>query len=449
MSFIWNKNINEDTYEFPDIIFSFNEQTNEKFSSEQERNIKSIKRINNALKKEYERRLKREKDLFIKIDETIDFINIYKKSKKIDISFDNELKTVFSIAKAELSQLTYEDAKEIYNKYKNTLINENDDEFLMIIKKEIIDAKEDIDKISYIHDKLEFYNVLNAIKYIRTSNKKLYKEVKRKWIDKELLLKLHTLLTNNMDELFLDKNIKHYSPYFTWRIRDRNNIQVWWFLVKNCNLIEEKIKEINKLSLEVKDFSDIWNIHWEMYITHIFSNGNKRVSRCVEMILIRLYFPQLDNFPLSSGYFFNNNIYLWILCDMLIRKNNIKWWKLWHQWFLIISIIEFIHEIFKIELDNLLLENNLKEFINNIPYQNIFRKEYFVSNKYSFIEFEKKMLEKEIISKYNIWYIINNEKINKELKQSIQLIRSLFLLIWVNQSYIFWEKKIFYFISND
>lgn len=416
----------------------------------EENNRKNTYDIEAFRKEELERRLKRQDEIFVRVDELIDFVNDYKKSKKMWFSLENELKTVFAIAKAERSKLTYEDARKIYNKYKETSIEKND-EFLAIIKKEIEDAKSDIEKISYAHDKLEFYNVLNAIKFIRTSNKKLYNEVKENWVTKELLLKLHSLLTKNMDELFLGKNLKHYSPYFSWQIRSKNNIRVWWWKVRDFNLIEAKINEINKLSLDVKDFYDIWNIHGVMYMTHIFSNGNKRVSRCIEIILIRLYFPKLDIFPLSTGYFFNNNAYLSTLCYILIAEEDISRWKQWHQWFFIVWLLEFLYEIFKIELDDFLLKNDLWEFVWNIPYQNVFRKENFEWKNISFEEFVSKMMEKWLIVEYKIpnRFIINREKISKNFQKSIFLIDAFVQLIYVSTIDLFWENRYFNRIKNN
>lgn len=434
----------------------------------EENNRKNNYDLEGFLQRELDRRLKRQDEIFVRVDELIDFVNDYKKSKKMWFSLENELKTVFAIAKAERSKLTYEDAKKIYDKHKETSIEESD-EFLTIIKKEIEDAKSDIKKISYAHDKLEFYNVLNAIKFIRTDNKELYKEVKENWVTKELLLKLHSLLTKNMDELFLDKNLKHYSPYFSWQIRSKNNIRVWWWKVRDFNLIEAKINEINKLSLDVKDFYDIWNIHGEMYIAHIFSNGNKRVSRCIEIILIRLYFQKLDIFPLSTGYFFNNNAYLSTLCHILIAEEDIRRWKQWHQWFFIVWLLEFLYEIFKIELDDFLLENNLGEFIWNIPYQNVFRKWNFEWKNVSFEEFVSKMTEKWLIVDASFvpdkslvnkmmgkWlilenknrFILNKEKISKNFQKSIFFIEIFVQLIDVSLTDLFWENRCFYYIKS-
>lgn len=152
----------------------------------------------------------------------------------------------------------------------------------------------------------------------------MYNRVKKDGITNDLLLELHVMLTDSLDELFLNKWVKHYSPYFQWTFRDKDNVVVGWMRPGRASDIPNVLDDINKRSKEVKTIEDIFWIHKDMYRAHLFYNGNKRICRCVEIILNNRY-GFLKYLPLSVWNYFNHDKYLSALVWYCFRNDNYYW----------------------------------------------------------------------------------------------------------------------------
>lgn len=236
----------------------------------------------------------------------------------------------------------------------------------------------------------------------------LYNRVKKDGITSELLLELHLMLTDNLDELFLNKWVKHYSPYFQWTFRNKDNVAVGWMRPGRASNIPNVLADINKRSKEVKTIEDIFSIHQDMYRAHLFFNGNKRICRCVEIIINNQY-KFLKNIPFSIGNYFNHDKYLSALVWYCFRNYNYYWFAKYSYSLLLVVFVEKLYNVIISEIrkrwynwNGILTEDILNTFfskesknsyksINKIIF--LYRKafHYFFMSNSSLIE-EKKYL---------------------------------------------------------
>lgn len=281
----------------------------------------------------------------------------------------------YAISKAEMSQLTEEEALAIFNKnYTNYLLDEDSERFI----NEFIDEyntltnsnswyNNNIAKITKLHDKLEYNNIVNAMKYIDIDkNVDLRNYVLNYGITKELLIKLHHILTYRMDELFLNQGIHYYSPYISWQIREWDHIKVWSVSVWLAQDIDDKIELIRQKSLNIKNIFDIFEIHWIMYEAHIFNNGNKRISRIIESLLIKIY-NFAPSIPISYGYYIYNDHYIDKLVSLVLDKKDFKSWADFAYASSLLASLEILLKILEWIMHELLIEKKLDHLSNWIP----------------------------------------------------------------------------------
>jgi hypothetical protein len=112
----------------------------------------------------------------------------------------SELYSSFSISKAEDSTLTLEEAVEIQK-------NNMNDKYCLEIK-EAVKKLRRIDteygtKTKKLYNKLEFYNILRTYKYAVSDE--FVEKISKTGLTIEILSHLHSLLTEGLDEIFLDK----------------------------------------------------------------------------------------------------------------------------------------------------------------------------------------------------------------------------------------------------
>lgn len=281
--------------------------------------------------------LEKESELLKKADKYLGILN--KEYPELQLLANDEFEVTFALTKAEFSELTREEARYIYDNYKDTTLS----------AKEFFNTTSNEEGIQKQHDKVEYFNILKTIRYIRKDNRKLYNRVKKDGITSELLLELHVMLTDSLDELFLNKWVKHYSPYFQGTFRDKDNVVVGWMRPGRAANIPNVLDDINKRSKEVKTIEDIFIIHQDMYRAHLFFNGNKRICRCVEIILNNQY-KFIKNIPFSVGNYFNHDRYLSALVWYCFRNYNYYWFAKYSYSLLSVVFIEKLYNVIFHEL---------------------------------------------------------------------------------------------------
>ncbi len=210
----------------------------------------------------------------------------------------------YAISTAENEKLTKEEAEKIIispeikrrlNKYRND-------------KKMSIEEK---------YEKLEFENVKNVeINFDSIS----FKEV-----DLNLILKLHYELTIGLDEYAKDYGVNKYKP---GELRTSDNIKVGGRTKQYKPIEAKKIK--HALTVLIKEFSqreninliDIIEFHILFYAIHPFQNGNKRIIRVIESMLLNHYsYSANRTISLSIYYKENQDTYHFYLLESLRKKN--------------------------------------------------------------------------------------------------------------------------------
>jgi len=208
-----------------------------------------------------------------------------------------------AISTAEDSELTDEQAKKIQ-------ISEEEEARIIKYKenKQLTESEK--------YDQLEFEN-------IKVTENKIgglsFQE-----FSVEFICDLHHDLTIGLDDYTKAKGISHYNP---GELRKSNSVKIG----KVRQYLPPDYKQIKKLlELLFKDFSkrkkielrDILEFHILLYAIHPFQNGNKRVARILESMLLRHYGYDADHtISLSIYYIDKKDACNFFLMESIIKKD--------------------------------------------------------------------------------------------------------------------------------
>ncbi|MEK7127179.1 MAG: Fic family protein, partial [Patescibacteria group bacterium] len=158
----------------------------------------------------------------------------------------NEFFASFAISKAENSQLTFKEAEDVYR---------------LVIGGKKLTQKD--------HDKVEFFNIVKTFREINSSVVDVSK------IDVNFIKKLHLDLTKGLD------------IYRSGKFRDNDLVRVGNYAPVSYKQIEPEVKELLLWLKKNLTIANIGFFHVALYALHPFSNGNKRVCRILEHVLLR------------------------------------------------------------------------------------------------------------------------------------------------------------------
>lgn len=216
----------------------------------------------------------------------------------------NELLSSFAISKAENSQLTLKDAQDVYN------LLLSDPSYDFVGKK--LKAKEKLTQKD--HDKLEFYNIAKTFRLLNQTPFSVND------VTPELLLDLHKRLTQGLD-VFKD-HLSDFTVYKSGTWRDNDTIRVGEYIPASCQEIEKAVVELISFLKNHQSASGIAIFHTAVYGLHPFNNGNKRVFRIIEHILLRSLGLNAKNLYSTSYYYHMQKLrYYKYLLYSLERKN--------------------------------------------------------------------------------------------------------------------------------
>jgi len=236
----------------------------------------------------------------------------------------NELLASFAISKAEDSRLTLAEAQDVYK----LIITEPDFEFI----KNKLKTKKRLARKDY--DKLEFFNIA---KTFRALNRKPFAI---KEITPAKIRQLHGDLTAGLD-IF-----KEYLPDFTayrsgsWRYNDK--IRVGTYVPAPCREIEKGVRELVSWLKKNRTVSGAAAFYTALYALHPFNNGNKRVCRILEHLILRdLHFNAKNLYSTSYYYYKQKARYYKYLLYSLERKN-LNHFTAFVQEAVVLSIIDVV-----------------------------------------------------------------------------------------------------------
>lgn len=217
----------------------------------------------------------------------------------------NELFASFAISKAENSSLTLKEAEDL----QTLLINDNDYDFIakkLKIKTELTQKD---------HDKLEFFNIVKTFRFYNQSLLPIAD------LTPQFIQKIHTSLTFGLD--IFAKHLLGFDIYQSGQFRDNDSIRVGSYKPAPYKDID---KGINELIGWVKDSpkspQNIALFHTALYALHPFDNGNKRVCRILEHLLLRsIGFNQKNLYSPSYYYHTQKDRYYKYLLYSLEHHN--------------------------------------------------------------------------------------------------------------------------------
>lgn len=216
----------------------------------------------------------------------------------------NELLASFAISKAENSELTLEEAQGVYK-----LVLENK-EFDFIHNK--MEKGLALDRKDY--ERLEFFNIA---KTFRSLNKEI---LKIEDITPEFICKIHFEITKGLD--IFSKFLPEFTTYKSGFWRDNDKIRVGEYVPASHSDILGIVSELITWLAKNLSITHIALFHNALYAVHPFNNGNKRVCRVLEHILLRHAGLNKKNLYSTSYYYHKEKSrYYRRLTISLARKN--------------------------------------------------------------------------------------------------------------------------------
>ena len=254
----------------------------------------------------------------------------------------NELLASFAISKAEDSQLTLQEAQGVYS----LVLSDPNYDFI----REKFKAKEKLTNKDY--DKLEFFNIL---KTFRNINQEPFT------IDDLTLLKireLHTNLTQGLD-IFKDY-LSDFTVYKSGLWRDNDLIRVGSYVPAPHTEIEKGVEELIAWLKENQTITGIAVFHTTLYGLHPFNNGNKRICRILEHVLLRSLNINNKNLYSTSYYYHRQKARYYKYLLFSLERKNLNHFVAFVQEALVLSIIDVVKTSLEVKRQEFIARQELE-----------------------------------------------------------------------------------------
>lgn len=303
----------------------------------------------------------------------------------------NELLASFAISKAELSTLTLQEARDVYN----LVLANSDYNFIREkLKKEKKLTQKD-------HDKLEFFNIA---KTFRSLNQNLFSLPD---LSPEFILNLHKNLTMGMD---IFKNYLHgFTVYKSGAFRDNNDIRVGDYQPAPFQEIKTGLKELLQWLKNNQTITGVAIFHTALYALHPFNNGNKRVCRVLEHILLRSLGINQKNLYSTSYYYHQEKprYYKYLLYSL--ERKNLNHFVSFIQEALMLSMVSVLKTSLEAKRNEYLQKKSDDSTIRDIAKPLVKRRE--LQFKHLFKNVEKKMARQTFVA--NLQKAVEEGIVNK------------------------------------
>lgn len=236
----------------------------------------------------------------------------------------NELLTSFAISKAEVSTLTLQEAQEVYD----FVVSNKEYDF---VGQKLKSGKKLTQKD---HDKLEFFNIATAFRSLNAQQFKIED------LTPDYILSLHKQLTQGLD-IFKD-HLPEFEVYKAGCWRDNDLIRVGTYIPAPFKLIEKGVVELIRYVKKNPTITAIAIFHTALYALHPFNNGNKRVCRILEHLLLRSIGLNQKNLYSTSYYYHKGKprYYKYLLYSL--ERKNLNHFVAFIQEALVLSIISVV-----------------------------------------------------------------------------------------------------------
>lgn len=249
----------------------------------------------------------------------------------------NELLASFAISKAEDSQLTLKEAQDVYN----LIVSDPNYDFVA----KLLKAKEKLTQKD--HDQLEFFNIAKTFRSLNQSPLSITE------VTPASIKQLHLWLTQGLD--IFKKYLADFTVYKAGQWRDNDLIRVGSYVPAPHTQIEKGVEELISWFKKNQTIDGVAVFHTALYGLHPFNNGNKRVCRVLEHILLRgLGINEKNLYSTSYYYHKQKPRYYKYLLYSLERKN-------------LNHFVDFVLEALVLSIIDVIktsLETKRSEFIN-------------------------------------------------------------------------------------
>lgn len=236
----------------------------------------------------------------------------------------NELLASFAISKAEDSQLTLQEAQGVYD----LILSDPNYDFIH----EKLKAKKKLTNKDY--EQLEFFNILKTFRSINQE------AITIDDLTPLTIRELHTNLTKGLD-IFKDY-LSDFTVYKSGSWRDNDLIRVGSYVPAPHAEIEKGVKELIAWLRENQTITGTAAFHTVLYGLHPFNNGNKRVCRILEHVLLRSLTINSKNLYSTSYYYHKQKARYYKYLLFSLERKNLNHFVVFVQEALVLSIIDVV-----------------------------------------------------------------------------------------------------------
>lgn len=236
----------------------------------------------------------------------------------------NELLASFAISKAENSKLTLKEAQDVYS----LILSDPGYDFIheKLKNKKNLTSKD--------HDKLEFFNIAKTFRSLNQIPFLIGDLTPKK------ISEIHISLTQGLD--IFKKYLPDFTVYKSGLWRDNDLIRVGSYIPAPHTQIEKGVKELVAWLKKNQTITGIAIFHTALYGLHPFNNGNKRVCRILEHILLRSLNLNRKNLYSTSYYYHQQKERYYRYLLFSLERKNLNHFVSFVEEALILSIIDVV-----------------------------------------------------------------------------------------------------------
>jgi len=299
----------------------------------------------------------------------------------------NELLASFAISKAENSTLTLREAQDVYN----FLLKSQEYSFIS----EKLKAKKKLTRKDY--EKLEFFNIARALRSFQTAQ-----------IDEitpDFIKDLHRQLTQGLD--VFQKYLPDFDVYRSGRWRNTDSIRVGLYKPAPYKEIKAGVEELLAWIKDHQTIASVSIFHTALYALHPFNNGNKRVSRVLEHIIVRSFGVNRKNLYSTSYYYHKEKERYYKYLFFSLERKNLNHFVSFFQEALVLSILSVIKTSLEVKrktfLDNKGTDIQVKRICkplikrHEVQFKNLLKNVNGEVSRQTFVNYLQQAIEEGVI----------------------------------------------------
>lgn len=277
----------------------------------------------------------------------------------------NELLASFGISKAEQSELTLKEAQDVYD------IIQNNKEYDFVDKK--LKGGKKLTKRDY--EKLEFFNIAKTFREINREPFQISD------LTTDRIKQIHRSLTMGMDifkDYFFD-----FTLYHSGFLRDNDSVRVGDHIPIPHNDIKKALNELIAWLNKNNTILGVATFHATLYAIHPFNNGNKRVCRLLEHILLRSLGLNSKNLYSTSYYYHKEKARYYKNLFATLERKNLNHFTSFILEAIVLSIISVMKTSLETKRNKFLSNQSLDTSIKTILRPLVKRRELQFKHLYS------------------------------------------------------------------